>query len=147
MPKALAQVDFIARWMDSRFRIPGTGFRFGLDGIVGLIPGIGDLSTFLVSGYLVLLMARNGASGYVLARMILNIVLDAALGAIPVVGDMFDFAFKANVANVKLMQRYYQEGRYRGGAWKVVVPVLLALALVLAGIVWLLYRLFNALFS
>lgn len=132
--------------MDSRFRIPGTEIRFGLDGLIGLIPGVGDFSTFVVSGYLVLLMARNGASGYVLARMIFNIVLDAALGAIPFVGDLFDFAFKANVANVKLMQRYYQQGRYRGSAWKLVIPVLIVLGLVLAGIIWGLYHLLKAIF-
>ena len=146
LPAELEHVYFLSRWMDDRFRIPGTNIRFGLDGLIGLIPGVGDFSTFIVSGYLVLLMARNGASGYVLARMIFNIVLDAALGAIPFVGDLFDFAFKANVANVKLMQRYYQQGRYRGSAWKLIIPVLMVLGLVLAGIIWGLYHLFRAIF-
>lgn len=146
LPTSLKGMAFIAKWMDAKFRIPGTDFRFGLDGILGLIPGVGDLSTFAVSGYLVLLMAKNGAGGYVLARMILNIVIDAALGAIPVVGDLFDFVHKANVKNMKLMQQYYVEGRHRGNAWKVIVPVLLALLLVLAGIVWLLYRLIVSIF-
>ena len=143
LPKEL---EFLAKWMDTKFRLPGTNFRFGLDGILGLIPGVGDLSTFAISGYLVLLMAKNGASGYVLARMILNIVIDAALGAIPVIGDLFDFVHKANVKNLKLMQQYYSEGRYRGSAWRVIVPVLIALGLVLAGIIWLLYRLISTIF-
>lgn len=146
MPPELRGVDLLARWMDSRFRIPGTDIRFGLDGLIGLIPGVGDFSTFLVSGYLVLLMARNGASGFVLARMLFNIVLDAALGSIPFIGDLFDFAFKANVANVRLMQQYYQQGRHRGSAWKLVIPVLLVLLVILAGIIWGLYRLFQAIF-
>lgn len=146
LPKELKGVEWIARWMDTKFTFPGTNFRFGLDGLLGLIPGVGDLSTFAVSGYLVLLMARNGASGYVLARMILNIVIDAALGAIPVIGDLFDFVHKANVKNIRLMQQYYQHGRYRGGAWRVVVPVLLILGLILAGIIWLLYRLITSIF-
>ncbi|MDQ3277686.1 MAG: DUF4112 domain-containing protein [Bacteroidota bacterium] len=146
LPRALKGMDWIARWMDAKFRVPGTNFRFGLDGLLGLIPGVGDLSTFAVSGYLVVLMARNGASGYVLARMILNIVIDAALGAIPLVGDLFDFVHKANVKNMKLMQRYYTEGRYRGSAWRVIIPVLIALGLILAGIIWLLYRLISSLF-
>jgi hypothetical protein len=146
LPKELKGMEWIARLMDSKFRIPGTNFRFGLDGLLGLIPGVGDLSTFAVSGYLVLLMARNGASGNVLARMILNIVVDAALGAIPVIGDLFDFVHKANVKNMKLMQQYYQHGRHRGSAWGVVVPVLIVLALILAGIIWLLYRLISSLF-
>ena len=139
-------MDYIARLMDNKFVIPGTGFRFGLDGLLGLIPGVGDLSTFVVSGYLVLLMARNGASGYVLARMILNIVIDAGLGAIPVIGDLFDFVHKANTKNMRLMQQHYVEGRYQGSAWKVIIPVLIALLLVLAGIIWLIYRLIVAIF-
>jgi hypothetical protein len=132
--------------MDAKFRLPGTNFRFGLDSILGLIPGVGDLSTFLVSGYLVLLMARNGASGYVLARMILNIVVDGALGAIPIIGDAFDFVHKANLKNMRLMQQYYVEGRHRGSAWKVILPVLFVLALILVGIIWLLWRLISSLF-
>ena len=146
LPRELRGMEAIARWMDTRFRIPGTNFRFGLDGLLGLIPGIGDLSTFAISGYLILLMARNGASGYVLSRMILNVVIDAALGAIPVIGDLFDFVHKANVKNMKLMQRYYTEGRYRGGAWKVIVPVLIVMGLILVGIIWLFYRLITSIF-
>ena len=146
LPKELKGMEWIAQWMDAKFRIPGTDFRFGLDGLLGLIPGVGDLSTFAVSGYLVILMARNGASGYVLARMILNIVIDAALGAIPVIGDLFDFVHKANLKNMKLMQQYYVEGRHRGSAWRVIVPVMIVLGLVLAGIIWLLYRLISSLF-
>lgn len=147
LPAELKQIEWLARWMDTKFRVPGTDFRFGLDGLLGLIPGVGDLSTFAISGYLVLLMARNGASGYVLARMILNIVVDAALGAIPIVGDLFDFVNKANVKNMRLMQQYYQHGRHRGSAWKVIIPVLIILGLILAGIIWLLYRLFSGLFA
>lgn len=144
--KELKGMDYIARWMDAKFRLPGTNFRFGLDSLLGLIPGVGDLSTFLVSGYLVLLMARNGASGYVLARMILNIVVDGALGAIPIIGDAFDFVHKANMKNMRLMQQYYVEGRHRGSAWKVIIPVLFVLALILVGILWLLWRLISSLF-
>lgn len=147
LPAELKEMEWLARWMDTKFRIPGTNFRFGLDGLLGLIPGVGDLSTFAISGYLVLLMARNGASGYILARMILNIVVDAALGAIPVVGDLFDFVNKANVKNMRLMQQYYQHGRHRGSAWGVIIPVLIVLGLILAGIIWLLYRLISSLFS
>lgn len=147
LSKDLRGMEFLARWMDSKFRIPGTNFHFGLDGLLGLIPGVGDLSTFAVSGYIVLLMAKNGAQGFVLARMILNILIDASLGAIPVVGDLFDFVHKANAKNMKLMQQYYVEGRHRGSAWKVIIPVLIVLGLILVGILWLLYRLISSLFS
>jgi hypothetical protein len=146
VPKGLREIEFLSRWMDNKFVIPGTNFRFGLDGILGLIPGVGDLSSFAVSGYLVLLMAKNGASGYVLARMIFNIVIDLLLGSIPVIGDLFDFVHKANVKNMKLAQRYYTEGRYRGSAMKVVIPVVIVLLLLLAGVIWGLYKLISALF-
>lgn len=82
------QLDWLAKLMDAQFSIPGTNFRFGLDGIIGLIPGAGDLSTFAVSGYLLTIMARNGASGFLLARMALNVVIDALFGMIPILGDL-----------------------------------------------------------
>jgi hypothetical protein len=144
--RGLRQVEHLSRLMDSQFRIPGTNFQFGLDGIIGLIPGVGDLSTFAVSAYMVLIMARNGASGYVLARMVLNVLIDAAIGSIPLVGDIFDFAFKANTMNVKLMRQHFREGRHRGSAWKVIIPVLLALTLVLGLIIYGLYNLIVKLF-
>lgn len=137
----LRRMDQLARLMDSQFRIPGTDMRFGLDALIGLIPGAGDISTFAVSGYMLIIMARNGASGYVLARMALNILVDAMIGAIPFIGDLFDFGFKANTRNIRLMKQYYQEGRHRGGAWKVVVPVLLVLFAIIAAIVYGVYRL------
>lgn len=135
------QLDWLAKLMDAQFSIPGTNFRFGLDGIIGLIPGAGDLSTFAVSGYLLMIMARNGASGFVLARMVLNVLIDAIIGMIPILGDIFDIAFKANMRNLKLMREHYVEGRHRGGAWKVFVPVLLILFIIIATIIWATYKL------
>ncbi len=142
-PDKLKNLQALAKLMDAQFRIPGTEVRFGLDGILGLVPGAGDLSTFAVSGYLLWLMAKNGASGAVLARMVLNIMIDAIVGSIPLLGDLFDIAFKANLRNMKLLREHYQEGRHRGGAWKVVVPVLLILLVFIAGLVWLAYQLWS----
>jgi hypothetical protein len=144
--REMQNMDLISRWMDSIFKIPGTNFRFGLDGILGLIPGAGDISTLAVSGYLIVLMARNGASGYVLARMVLNVGIDALIGSIPLIGDLFDFVFKANQANMKLMRRYYQEGRYRGGAWKVILPLLFIVLAIIVGAVYLMYKLISLIF-
>ena len=137
---ALRDLDRLARLMDSRFRIPGTDIRFGLDALVGLIPGAGDLSTFAVSGYMMVIMAKNGASGFVLARMAVNILLDALIGSIPIIGDLFDIAFKANMRNMRLMHQYYSEGRHRGSAWKVVIPVLIVIFLFIVGLIWLVYK-------
>jgi hypothetical protein len=140
------QLDWIAKLMDAQFSIPGTNFRFGLDGIIGLIPGAGDLSTLAISGYLLTIMAKNGASGYVLARMVLNVLIDAIFGMIPILGDIFDIAFKANMRNLKLMKEHYVEGRHRGGAWKVIVPVLVVLFIVVGLIIWGTYELLAKIF-
>ena len=144
--RGLKQLGHLAKLMDSQFRIPGTEIRFGLDGIIGLIPGAGDLSTFAVSGYMLWIMAQNGASGYVLARMVLNVLVDSLVGAIPLIGDIFDIAFKANMRNLKLMQEHYQEGRHKGSAWKAIVPVLIVLFLIIAAIIWGTYKLLAAIF-
>jgi predicted aconitase with swiveling domain len=144
--RALQEIGSLAKWMDSKFRIPGTDIRFGLDGILGLIPGVGDLSTFAISSYMMFIMAKNGASGYVLARMALNVIVDAIIGSIPLIGDLFDFAFKANTRNMRLMQQHYEHGRYRGSAWKVIIPVLIVLLLVVAAIIWAMYELITWIF-
>ena len=144
--KSIARLRGLARLMDAQFKIPGTNIRFGLDGLLGLIPGAGDLSTFAVSGYMVMILAQNGASGFVLARMVLNILIDAVFGSIPLLGDMFDVYFKANIRNIKLMEEHYVEGRHRGGAWKVVVPVLLFVLLIIGLIIWGVWSLIAAVF-
>lgn len=138
--RGLKDLESLAKLMDAQFRIPGTNFRFGLDGLIGLIPGAGDLSTFAVSSYMLWIMAHNGASGYVLARMVVNVVVDTIVGSIPFIGDLFDIAFKANMRNMRLMQQYYKEGRHRGSAWKVIIPVLLVLLLFIIAMVWLTYK-------
>lgn len=148
-PKDIAAVKnlrWLARLMDAQFRVPGTDIRFGLDGLLGLVPGVGDLSTFAVSGYMVTIMARNGASGYVLARMVLNILIDAIFGSIPLLGDIFDIYFKANLRNLRLMEEHYLEGRHRGGAWKIVIPVLLVVLIIITAIVYGIYKLLAAIF-
>ena len=132
--------------MDAQFKVPGTNIRFGLDSLIGLIPGVGDLSTFAVSGYMVWVLAHNGASGFLLARMVLNILIDAIVGMIPLLGDIFDIAFKANIRNMKLMQQHYTEGRHKGSAWKIILPVLIVLFVIIGGIIWLTYKLLAALF-
>ena len=144
--RGLKQLGHLAKLMDAQFRIPGTDIRFGLDGIIGLIPGAGDLSTFAVSGYMVWVMANNGASGFVLAKMTFNILIDALIGSIPIIGDVFDIAFKANMRNMRLMQKHYEEGRHRGSAWKLIIPVLIVLFLIIIAIIWFTYKLLVKIF-
>ena len=112
--KRLRWVGHVARLMDSQFRLPGTRFRFGLDPLLGLLPVVGDLSSFAVSAALILTMMRYGASGAVVVRMVLNALFDAIIGAIPLLGNVFDFAYKANDRNVALLRRHYAEGKYQG---------------------------------
>lgn len=92
------------QWLDSKFRLPGTDMTFGLDGIVGMIPGVGDLLTSGVSAVFVMDGWRSGIRKRALARMIFNIVIDTLVGMIPVLGDLFDFAFKSNVKNLKILR-------------------------------------------
>jgi hypothetical protein len=91
--------------LDECIRLPG-GWRIGLDGIVGLVPGVGDAMAALVSSYFVWTAYRVGAPGRVLRRMSMNILLELVLGSVPLVGDLFDFAFKANVRNYRLLEEY-----------------------------------------
>jgi hypothetical protein len=91
--------------MDGLFRIPGTGWRFGLDAIVGLVPGIGDTATTLVSLYILAAGVRYRVSKATLLRMGTNIAIDYVLGSIPLVGDLFDAVWKSNQMNVELLRR------------------------------------------
>jgi hypothetical protein len=101
----LARARVLARLLDSAAGVPGTGIRFGLDPVLGLIPGLGDVAGAALSGYLVLLGARLGAPRAVVARMVLNVGVDALVGAVPVLGDLFDVAWKANTRNLALLDR------------------------------------------
>ena len=92
--------------MDSAIRIPGTGIRLGLDSIVGLVPGAGDLVSSVMSGYIVLASARMGVPPAVVARMILNLSVDTLVGTVPLLGDLFDVGFKANIRNAALLDRH-----------------------------------------
>lgn len=145
--RALAGMDSLAKLMDSQFKIPGTNIKFGLDAVIGLIPGAGDFATFLVSGYMILTLAKNGASGFVLARMALNVLADSLIGAIPILGDIFDIAFRANNRNMKLMHEHYVEGRHRGSGWTIIIPVLVILLIVVCGIAYLGYKILEWMFN
>jgi hypothetical protein len=98
-------LDQLSRWMDGLFRIPGVGWRFGLDAIVGLVPGIGDTATTVVSLYILAAGVRYRVSKGTLLRMGANIAVDYLLGAVPIVGDLFDAAWKSNQKNVELLRR------------------------------------------
>lgn len=99
----------LADWLDTRFRIPGTNLRFGFDSIIGLIPGVGDLVTTLLGAYIIVRARELGAPPLLQARMVLNLVIDAVVGAVPLLGDIFDFAFKSHLRNVRLLLRWLEQ--------------------------------------
>src|SRR5688572_22207433 len=101
--RAVQRLERLARLLDSEFRVPGTRFRFGLDGLVGFIPGIGDAAGLAISSYIVVEAWRLGAPSPILLRMIANLVVDGAVGAVPIAGDLFDIAWKANKRNMNLL--------------------------------------------
>lgn len=132
----LRWVERVARLMDSQFQLPGTRFRFGLDPLLGLLPIVGDLSSTAVSVALLLTMLRHGASGAVVVRMALNILIDTVVGAIPVIGNVFDFAYKSNERNVALLRRHYAEGRHPGSGKWLIALVLLSFLVVFGLVAW-----------
>jgi hypothetical protein len=97
-------LDQLSRWMDGLFRIPGIGWRFGLDAVVGLIPGFGDVATTGVSFYILASAVRYRVPKVTLLRMGLNVAIDYLLGSLPVVGDLFDAFWKSNQMNVELLR-------------------------------------------
>jgi hypothetical protein len=143
----LKWVERIARLMDSVFKIPGTKFRFGLDPIIGLIPVAGELATFAVSGGLVLTMIKNGASRKVIILMIFNVLTDAVFGSIPFIGNIFDFAYRANDRNIQLLRKHYVEGRYQGSGNGILITVaivfVVVFGLLLYGLYWMFTRLWD----
>ena len=146
--RADRNLDALRRWaalLDNAFRVPGTRIRFGLDPILGLIPGIGDLATPVVSILILVHGARVRVPKVVLARMVINAVVDFVVGAIPFVGDLFDFGWKSNAWNLALLERHARPGvPATRGDWIFVVGcvtvVILAALVPLLVVVWLLRR-------
>lgn len=103
----LDHLDRVAHTMDRALRIPLIGVRVGLDSIIGLVPGVGDLLALGPAGYIVLQAHRMGAPRGLVARMGVNIGIDAVVGSIPLIGDLFDVGWKANSRNVKLLREHF----------------------------------------
>jgi hypothetical protein len=145
-------LDQLSRAMDGLFRIPGTGWRIGLDALVGLVPGVGDFATTAVSFYILAAGVRYRVPKVTLLRMASNVAVDYLLGAVPVVGDLFDVAWKSNQMNVELLKsrasvspEEAKQGRLSD--WLFLGVILLGLLVLLAGSLamslWLLTQLFG----
>jgi hypothetical protein len=126
------KLERLAWYLDSSIKIPGLNARIGLDGLIGLIPGVGDTVGALLSSVVIAEAARMGAPKVVLLKMAFNVALDALAGTVPVLGDVFDFVWKANQRNVRLLNRYLDSPRETVAASRLFVW---GLGVVLVGLV------------
>lgn len=145
-PPSMAHFERVARLMDSKFEIPGTGIRFGLDPVLSLFPFVGDLITFIISGMLVYTMRNHGASRKVVVKMMLNVGLDTLIGAIPLVGTVFDVFYRSNERNIRLLREHYYEGKHQGSGTDLLLTILFITLLIIAAIVYGIWQLVEWIF-
>ena len=142
----LNRLRTLARVLDDLAPIPGTRMRVGLDPLIGLVPGAGDAVGGAVSAYALVVAYRLGAPPSVLARMVGNVAVDVLTGFVPLVGDLFDFGWKASRKNVRLVERYAgAPERVKRSSGLVLVFALAAVAAIVVGIGWAIVALFGAL--
>jgi hypothetical protein len=145
----LAQARSLARLLDRAFRIPGTNITFGADAILGLIPGGGDIAGAVFSGWLILLGSRMGLPRHVLMRMVANVAIDTVGGSVPVLGDLFDVAWKSNTRNLKMLEQF-ANSHVEGGrvvSRGLVAAALIAVAILVIGGIWLAFVVIRALIN
>jgi hypothetical protein len=152
-PSPLPQLRRFAFWLDAGIAVPGTSIRVGLDPLLGLVPGLGDAAGALLAAWILVEAIRMGASRATLARIASNIAIDALVGALPVLGDVFDIVWKANLKNVALLERHAIDpaGAGKGDRLFVVLVVggvaALCLGLLVGGVAltaWLVRALFGS---
>lgn len=143
--KDFAWIERFSTLLDNKYSIGG--FRFGLDPLLNLIPYAGQMTSFLMSLSLVLVMLRNGVGTKVGVKMLLNILYDAILGSIPLVGYAFDFFYKANRKNVKLLREHYFEDKHQGSAKGLLISLLLIIVFLCIGFIYLMWLVAEWLFS
>ncbi|MEG5044142.1 DUF4112 domain-containing protein [Microcoleus sp. B4-C1] len=145
---SLRRLRRISHLLDNAIPIPGTKYRIGLDPILGLIPGGGDVITSIFAGYVVFKSAQMGVPQETLVKMAANIVFDTVAGTVPVAGDLLDVAWKANVKNIELLDAHLgspEQGKKAD--WLFVVALLLGLILIVGGVIFLSVMLFAWLFQ
>lgn len=137
-------IEKIATFLDSKFYIPFTKIKFGIDGIIGLIPGVGDIVSFIMSAGLIIAIIREGASGKVVVKMIGNIFLDTIIGQIPLLGDIFDVYFKSNKRNVALAKAHFEEGKHTGNGMGLILGLIVGMLVITGLLIWGVIKLFKA---
>jgi hypothetical protein len=111
----VARIDTLATLLDTAVILPGTNVRFGLDALLGLVPGIGDVITTAMALYIVHEARQLGAPRHVIARMLANVALDGLVGMVPVLGDVFDVMWRSNRRNMRLLQEWLAREQGRAG--------------------------------
>lgn len=145
---SLEKARSLARLLDEVARVPGTNFRFGFDPILNLLPVAGDAVGVSFSAYLLVCALQMRVPKRVIALMFLNIALDATVGAIPLLGRVFDFVWKANMRNLALLERYAQTPEpVKQGAGRAIAVVAVGFVCLLFAILWIAFTLFQALAS
>ncbi len=127
-------LETLSRYLDGLFKIPGVGWKFGLDSLIGLVPNVGDITTSLVSFYILVAGVRYGVPKITIVRMAFNIGLDYVVGSIPFIGDAFDFFWKSNKQNMDLIrERGKGLGEGSTGDWVFVFAIIFLLIAILIG--------------
>lgn len=138
------EIERYAKMLDAEFRFPGTNFKFGIDPILNLIPGIGYYSTIITGGILILMARRKGASGKVVLMMFGNVMLDFFIGIIPIFGWVGDFFFKSNKRNVVLLRKHFVEGKHQGSGVGIILTIIFLLILITLLFIYLLLGMLSA---
>lgn len=127
----------ISRLLDSKFTIPSTSIKFGIDPLIGIIPGLGDLSSYIVSLIIIYTTKQKGGSGKLITIMMINSSIDALVGSIPILGTIFDVWYKANVRNLKLAQEHFEEGKHQGSGKGLLFLIILLVVLIITALIYL----------
>jgi hypothetical protein len=140
-------IDTISTLLDNKFTIPFTQIKFGVDSLIGLIPTIGDWLSFGISSIVVLAIVRRGVGIGMLLKMMGNITMDATIGSIPIVGDIFDLKFKANRRNVAMLKQYYIENPNPPSAKRSFLVVFLMFFVVMIAMLYMVFKLIGWLWA
>jgi hypothetical protein len=141
------RIDKIATLLDSKFQIPGTKIKIGIDGIIGFLPVIGDLSGFVISLVLIVAIVREGASGKVVAKMLGNLLLDVTIGEIPFLGNIFNIFYKSNKRNVALAKAHFVEGKHKGQPYALIFGIIVFFTLFFWFSIWIIIKLIKAILA
>lgn len=146
--RELERLRALARLFDQAFKVPGTSWRFGIDALFGLVPGLGDLIGALVAVYALHVARTLRAPGAIQLHMLANIAIDALVGTVPVIGDLFDFYFKAQTRNLALLETWmaspdHTTRRSRRGLVLVPLAILAVFMVLTVAGIWALYLLFR----